>query len=234
MSRHPLKLLHSTIRRHRLLEPGEPVIVAVSGGADSLCLLRILLDYNQRQHQGWRLLAVHVVPGFPGWPTARIERLFQRLGVEHEMVRADVPERIQHFGENPCYVCSRERRKQLFELARARGIRKIALAHHLEDVNETYLLNLLYSASARTFMPRQEFFQGKVEFIRPLYEFDKPAVMKYLRSQGLKVVRTPCPYSVNGRREEVRRFLNRLYQRYPRIRQNLFTGIRNIKADYLP
>jgi tRNA 2-thiocytidine biosynthesis protein TtcA len=145
-----------------------------------------------------------------------------------------VPERIKHFGENPCYVCSRERRKQLFELARSRGIRKIALAHHLEDVNETYLLNLLYSASARTFVPGQEFFGGKVEFIRPLYEFDKPAITKYLRSRGLKVIRTPCPYAVHGRREEVRRFLNRLYQRYPRIRQNLFTGIRNIKAEYLP
>jgi len=234
VARQPLKQLHSTIRRYHLLEPGEPVMVAVSGGADSLCLLRILADYNQRQHAGWRLLAVHVDPGFPDWPAKRIERQFQRLGVEYEIVRADVPERIKHFGENPCYVCSRERRKQLFELARRRGIRKIALAHHLEDVNETYLLNLLYSASARTFVPRQEFFGGKVEFIRPLYEFDKPAIMKYLRSRGLKVVRTPCPYAVHGRREEVRRFLNRLYQRYPRIRQNLFTGIHNIKAEYLP
>jgi tRNA 2-thiocytidine biosynthesis protein TtcA len=234
MARQPLKLLHSTIRHYGLLEPGDPVIVAVSGGADSLCLLKALGDYSLKQHLNYRLLAVHVDPGFQNWPTQRIERLFQRLGVEHEIIRADVPERIAHYGENPCYVCSRERRKQLFELARRRSIRKIALAHHLEDVNETYLLNLLYSASARTFVPRQKFFGGKVEFIRPLYAFDKPAIMKYLRSQGLKAIRTPCPYAVHGRREEIRRFLNRLYQRYPRIRQNLFSGIRNVKAEYLP
>ena len=137
-----------------------------------------------------------LTPGFPGWPVKRIERLFQRLGVEYEIVLVDVPERIRHFDENPCYVCSRERRKRLFELARTRGIRKIALAHHLEDVNETYLLNLLYSASARTFVPRQEFFGGKVEFIRPLYAFDKPAVMKYLRSRGIEG--SPHALSVRG------------------------------------
>jgi tRNA 2-thiocytidine biosynthesis protein TtcA len=211
-----------------------PVIVAVSGGADSLCLLKALGDYSRKQHLNHRLLAVHVDPGFPNWPTPRIERLFQRLGVDYEIVRADVPGRLAHYGENPCYVCSRERRKQLFELARRRGIRKIALAHHLEDVNETYLMNLLYSASARTFVPRQEFFGGKVEFIRPLYEFDKPTITGYLRQSGLKAIRTPCPYATKGRREVIRRFLNRLYRQYPRIRNNLFAGIRNVKLEYLP
>jgi len=234
MAKQTLRLLHSTIKRYHLLEPGEKVIVAVSGGADSLCLLGMLVDYSRRQHQNYRLLAVHVDPGFPNWPTVRIERVLRRMAVEHEIIRARVPSQIRRYDENPCYVCSRERRKQLFELARRRGIRKVALAHHLEDVNETYLLNLLYSASARTFVPKQEFFNGELQFIRPLYEFDKPMITSYLRSHGLRAIRTPCPYAVKGRREEIRRFLSRLYRRYPRIRNNLFSGIRNLKRDYLP
>lgn len=234
MTKRIARLLHSTIQKYRLLEANEKVLVAVSGGADSFCLLRILQEYNQKRRQGWQLFAVHVDPGFPGWQTRRIERALQRLGVDYEVARTDVPERQTHYAENICYVCSRERRKRLFEIARQRGIRKIALAHHLEDVNETYLLNLIFNSSAATFVPRQPFFGGALELIRPLYRFDRQMIERYLASQHLRAVRNRCPGERPGRREQIRRFLNRLYRQYPRIRTNIFFGISNIKAQYLP
>lgn len=227
-------LLRRTLTTHRLLDDGEQVLIAVSGGADSLCLLSLLVEYNRRQRKDWRILAVHVDPGFPGWKTARLERIFRRLEVEYEIARTQVPVRQEACRENLCYVCARERRKRLFEIARSQGIAKIALAHHLEDVNETYFLNLIYTASARTFLPRQDLFSGGLQVIRPLYSFDRDMIVKYAKSANLRPVHNRCPGAQTGKRAVIRRFLNRLYREYPRIRNNIFAGIRNLKAEYLP
>jgi tRNA 2-thiocytidine biosynthesis protein TtcA len=227
-------LLHRTITTHRLLDDDDKVLVAVSGGADSLCLLSLLLEYNRKHRKNWDILAVHVDPGYPGWRTPPLERIFQRLNVNYRIVRGDAATQMQKYHENLCYVCARERRRLLFETARTLGIRKVALAHHLEDVNETYLLNLLFTASAATFVPRQGFFGGKLEVVRPLYRFDKETIRKALAAAGLRTVRNRCPVEKTGQRLVIRRFLDRLYRRYPRIKTNIFAGISNLKPDYLP
>jgi tRNA 2-thiocytidine biosynthesis protein TtcA len=234
VSKRTLTLLHRTITTYRLIEENDKVIVGVSGGADSLCLLSLLLEYARKRKRNWDLLALHIAPDFPNWNAARIERIFQRLGVNYLISPIAVSEQLAHGRDNLCYVCARERRKRMFDIARGRGIRKIALAHHLEDVNETYFLNLIYTSSAATFVPKQLLFNRDIEIIRPLYRFDKDTIRRHTAQAGLRPVNNRCPGAVTSNRMMLRRFLERLYRTNPRVRTNIFSGIHNVKPDYLP
>jgi tRNA 2-thiocytidine biosynthesis protein TtcA len=228
------RLAHKAIGSNRLIADGEKVVVGVSGGADSLCLLHLLESLNRSGKRGWFLHAVHVDPGFERWNSARVVKACRATGVECEVLETDVPTSVKRNGYDSCYTCSRERRKALFSFCNNTGGRKLALAHNLDDVNETFLMNLLYTSSARTILPAQPLFDGKIVIIRPLYYVDKALVRRYLKDADLRPVRNACPYERSSSRRVVRRFLERLYAGDPRIRTNLFAGLHNLKPAYLP
>ena len=152
------RLVHKSIGSNRLIADGEIVVVGVSGGADSLCLLHLLDSLNRTGRRRWDLRAVHVDPGFDGWNSARVVRACKSIGVDCAVVRTDVPGSVKRTGQDSCYTCARERRKALFLFCGQMGSRKLALAHNLDDVNETFLMNLLYTSSARTILPSQPLF----------------------------------------------------------------------------
>jgi tRNA 2-thiocytidine biosynthesis protein TtcA len=104
----------------------------------------------------------------------------------------------------------------------------------MDDVNETFLLNLLFASSGAAIIPRQAFFEGKLVVIRPLYYVDKNLVRRYLAAHGLRPARNRCPFDRSSTRMQVRRILERFYSQHPRTRTNLFWGIHNLKPEYLP
>ncbi len=227
------RIFSRTISGHRLLEDGEPVVVGVSGGADSLCLVHLMNEHNLKRSKGWQIHAVHVDPGYPGWNSARVVRACERIGLPCAVRKACISY-AGRLGKDSCYSCARERRKELFKAADELGCRKVALAHHMEDVNETFLLNLLYTSSAATILPMQSLFKGRLFIIRPLYNMDKELILRCLKQAGLKPVRNRCPFEKTSTRGVVRRFLAKLYRENPRIKTNLFWGMQNLKPDYLP
>ena len=228
------RLLHKAIGSNRLVSDGERIVVGISGGADSLCLLHLLETLNRSGSRGWDLRAVHVDPGFEGWNSARVVKACMTIGVDCAVVNVDVPGSVERTGQDCCYTCARERRKALFSFCDRQDTRKLALAHNLDDVNETFLMNLLYTSSARTILPDQPLFDGKLVIVRPLYYVDKALVRRYLKNTGLRPVRNRCPFKRSSMRSTIRRFLERLYVQDPRIRTNLFAGLHNLKPEYLP
>ena len=234
ITRRVARLAHKAIGTNRLISDGEMIVVGVSGGADSLCLLHLLESLNRTGDRGWDLRAVHVDPGFERWNSARVVKACRAIGVECEVLRTDVPTSVERNGCDSCYTCARERRKALFSFCAKAGSRKLALAHNLDDVNETFLMNLLYTSSARTILPAQPLFDGKLVIVRPLYYVDKALDRRYLKDAGLRPVRNACPHEYSSSRRVVRRFLERLYAGDQRIRTNLFAGLHNLKPEYLP
>ncbi|MGQ9707892.1 MAG: tRNA lysidine(34) synthetase [bacterium] len=228
------RLLRAALTPNRLIIDNEKVAIGVSGGADSLCLLYTLTEYNRRQRKNWQLYPIHIHPGFSGWQTDRIEKICQRLGYQCIVKKINVLAKLKSTATQSCFFCARERRKALFETAAETGCKKVALGHHLEDVNETFLLNLLFTSSTRTILPSQRLFSGALTVIRPLYYFTEEMIRTRLRAAGLRPVHNPCPYENKSQRLIVRRFLNRLSRTDPRIKTNLFWGIHNIKPEYLP
>ncbi len=230
------RLMGKAIHRYGLIEDGDRIVVAVSGGKDSMLLLWLLRERLHRIPIKYELLAVHVDPGFESESADRLEEFFRREGFSHVILRTDHglkahgPENT----ENPCFLCSRLRRTALFKKAQELGCRKIALGHNQDDFNETFFINICYAAQVAGILPRQEFFGGEVTVIRPLALVPAEKVERLCGRLGLPVVPTCCPSVHLNRRREIRDLLNSLYRNNRKVRGNIFHAMSHVNLEYLP
>jgi tRNA 2-thiocytidine biosynthesis protein TtcA len=229
------RLMGKALHSRDMINDGDHVMVAVSGGRDSLSLLWLLRERLVRVPIQYRITAVHVDPGFGAHSADRMEELFSIHGFESRVLRGDFgpwahsPENR----ENPCFLCSRIRRKVLFEAARDLGCNKIAFGHHKDDVIETFFLNVFYGASVSTMKPVQEFFGGKLFVIRPFFLVDSDLIRRYFASMGWQPVDLGCPTAGSSRREDIKKMLNQLYRGNRKIKGNIFHALQNVKPEYL-
>ena len=233
------KTLNSAIGRaigdYAMITEGDRILVAVSGGADSLTLLGML-----RQRQCWspatyRLNAVHVDPGFTPSLAEPLRSFCRRLGVDLHIAFTDfglVAHGPQN-RENPCFLCARRRRQHLFEMAGRLGCRKIAMGHHKDDIIETFFLNVLYAGEVSTMIPAQPFFGGRFTVVRPLAYADADEVRAAADALGVPALDNPCPSAEHSRRQDVRFWLDRLYRSNRKIKGNIFRALRHVKRDDL-
>jgi tRNA 2-thiocytidine biosynthesis protein TtcA len=230
------RLMGRAIHTHRMIRDGDHVLVGVSGGKDSMSLLWLLRDRIRRVPKKYRLTAVHVDPGFGADSAGQMERFFRTNGFDYRVFRSDIGPRAHSAEnrENPCFLCSRLRRKILFDLARELGCERIALGHHKDDVIETFFINIFYGASISTMLPVQDFFGGKVKIVRPLYLVDEDRLRRHAKAMGLPAIDLGCPTAGSSKRQEVKAQLNRLYRSNRKIRGNIFHALQNVKLEYLP
>jgi len=230
------RLVGKAIHERGMLEHGDRVLAAVSGGKDSLSLLWLLRERIRRIPIEYELTAVHVDPGFGADSGSRMAAFFEEHGFAHRIVRGDFgprahgPENL----ENPCFLCSRLRRKALFETAEALGCNKIAFGHHKDDLIETLFLNLFYGGSISTMVPVQRFFDGRITVIRPLYRVEEKVVARFAREMGWPEIDLGCPTAGNSKRNEIKEMLARFYRSNPKVKGNIFHALQNVRKDYLP
>lgn len=235
---HLKKWLEIASLDYGMLEAGDRVLVGVSGGADSLVLLDLLNSPMVHIPSDFSLLAVNIDMGFD--PAFRgcgaLERFLKEGGCEYVMERTDIGP-LSHSEvnrKNPCFLCSRLRRKRLFEIAAERGCNKIALAHHKDDIIETLLINIFYGREISTMMPKQSIFGGKLHIIRPLALIREDLIKKYGRERGFPIIENPCPTSGTSRRVIVKKLIGELEKDNRSVRENIFKAMRHVKPDYLP
>jgi tRNA 2-thiocytidine biosynthesis protein TtcA len=223
------------IERYRMIEAGDRIAVGVSG-MDSLCLLWILRERLKWIPVTYEVKAVYVDLGFEAIMNQTIETYLEEESHGFEILKTTIGP-LAHSPvnrENPCFLCSRERRKVLFTYARESGYNKIALGHHLEDINATLFMNIIYGGSFSTMMPCQELFRGRLTIIRPLAMLYKEQIRRLAEWLSLPALKNPCPSSKRSERREVGDFLSHFYKKDPRIRYNIFRAMRNIRHNYLP
>ncbi len=221
----------------RMLAHGDRVAVGLSGGKDSLSLLWLLQQRRRRVPIDYELVALHIEMGYRRVNHAALRRFCRSLGVELVVVETDYGPRA-HTAENreksPCFFCAMHRRRELFQLAAARGCNKLALAHHQDDIFETFLLNLFFAGSLSTMLPVQPFFGGEITVIRPLALIGAHQTHRFARLKGFPVQPPCCPSAAEGRRAQVRRILSEMMRGNRKVRPSIWRAITHAGLPGLP
>jgi len=229
------RLIGRALHDYAMLNNNDRVMVAVSGGIDSLVLLNILKNWQLKAPIKYDLLAVHLDMGFGENESELVTRQLDRLGVEYLVEKTNIGARslAADKGRSTCFHCSRQRRNRLFELAQEKNFNKVALGHHKEDIIETFFINMMYSGNLSTMVPRQDLFEGKLALIRPMAYLEKKEIKKAGKDWGIKPVDNPCPLSTKSKRQEVRDLLESIYKKDGSIKSTIFSSLANPKPDYL-
>jgi tRNA 2-thiocytidine biosynthesis protein TtcA len=227
-------LIGKAIHRYGLIQDGDRVLVGVSGGKDSLTLLHLLHERRKHVPIHYELIPVHIDLGFDHERPNTLKDFFEAKGLSYHIEftnigpKANSPENR----ENPCFLCSWERRKLIFHLAHRLKCNKIALGHHKDDIIETLLLNIFYSGEISTMLPLQTLFKGEIALIRPLALLEEKKIERFAREIGLPFGPSGCPSSGKTKRREVKELIEALGKKNRRVKGNIFRSLSNIKLDY--
>ena len=229
------RLTGKAIHTKDMIRDGDHVMVAVSGGKDSLALLWLLKERIKRVPIDYRITAVHVDPGFGANSADQMTSFFLAHGFEFRVIESDIGPKAHgpQNRENPCFLCSRLRRKLLFQTAEEFGCNRIAFGHHKDDLIETFFLNVFYGASISTMVPVQGLFEGKLTVIRPFYLVDEDLIRRYAQLMDWPEISLDCPTAGSSKREEVKNMLKLFYRSNRKIKGNIFHALQNVNAEYL-
>ena len=227
-------LMGKAIHRYGLIGEGDRILVGVSGGKDSLTLLHLLHERSKRVPVHYELMAIYIDLGFDSGRADVLRNFFETKGLPYHIEFTDIGRRANspENRENPCFLCSRERRKRLFHIAYRFECNKIALGHHKDDIIETLLLNIFYSAEISTMLPLQSLFNGRITLIRPLALLEEKKIERFAREMGLPFGPSGCPSSGKTKRKVVKDLIEAVSQRDRRVKGNIFRALSNVKLDY--
>lgn len=229
------RLIGKAMHAYGMLADHDRVMIAVSGGIDSLVLCHVLAGWQRKAPIRYELLAVHLDMGFGTDEHERVAAQLDRSGVPYLLERTDFGRQALDpaAGKSGCFLCAKKRRNRLFAMARQHNCTKLAFGHHQEDIIETFFLNLFYGGNLSTMMPCQPLFDNTLQLIRPLALLDKAQVQELGRLFNITPVANPCPLAGDSKREAVRSLLQTLYGQDPRLKSNIFAALSHVKTDYL-
>jgi tRNA 2-thiocytidine biosynthesis protein TtcA len=223
------------MHRYNMISEGDRIAVGLSGGKDSLAMMWTLKERQRRIPVNYELFAVYIDPGFKGGFSRQLEKYCRKAGfnlridhTDHGVLAHSIENR-----ENPCFLCSRLRRKRLFEITEELGCNKLALGHNKDDIIETLFLNMCYAGEISTMVPSQPFFQGRFKIIRPMAFVDENTIKRFIFEEKLPVFVNPCPSIKTSKRQEIKALLERLYSSNKKIKGNIFHAMSHIKTEYM-
>jgi len=194
------------VNTYGLIEPGEEVCVALSGGRDSTTLLCILWYLRRFSHLDFNLSALHIKTD--DYDTGIMKELCSEVDVPYREQEMRVGRRV--WARNVCSICSHLKRGAMVDALAGTGIRKVAFAHHADDVAETLLMNIVYNRKFGSFTPKVEVPQGGIVMIRPLIYLDGPLIRRLHTHFRLPYLSFTCPYADKSARTSVRKAIARM------------------------
>ncbi len=202
-----------------LLEGQDKILVALSGGKDSLTLLYLLKALSGRGFPPLDIRAVHVAGEFSCG--ASLGKNFLGPICEALEVPFIVRESTRTLENLECYSCSRERRRLIFDVAKEMGFDKVAFGHHRDDSVETLLMNLLHKAEFAGNLPKVPMHDFGVTIIRPLIYFSEKEIQEFAKMYGFNRISCQCPVGQKSQRRKVKDLLGQLEEVFPNTRTNL-------------
>ncbi len=231
-----------SVKTYALIQPGDRIAVCISGGKDSMLLAKCMQELER--HSEVPFSAEYLVMD-PGYRRENRERLLENAAVMRIPVKvfeSPIFDVVSSAGGSPCYLCARMRRGYLYHQAQQLGCNKIALGHHMDDVIETLLLNMMYASEIKTMMPKLHStnFAG-MELIRPLYRVKERDIISWAAYNGLSFLRCACRFTEQSAQEdglskrlEIKQWIASLRQINPNVDDNLFRSLHNANIGNLP
>lgn len=222
---------------YTMIQEGDRVLVAVSGGVDSAALLAVLTDIQRKAPFPFELQPALVNHHFPDTDPSEYEQWINRLGYSLQILNCDTYSLVKDHhttGASPCQLCSRLRRGTLYTYAREKGFSIIALGHNRDDFNETILLNMLYSGKIAGMSPKYLADDGVNVVIRPLCFIPKSSILDQSKRLAAPViVNRFCETIPDNSRYRIRELLQELERENPKVGQNLLASQHNVRPNLL-
>lgn len=224
-----LSYMRAACQKYNLIENGDRIAVAVSGGKDSLALLAALARMRSFYPEKFEIVAVTVDMRFGNkdGDFSPIKELCDKLGVEYHIRSTDLARLIFEVRneKNPCSLCAKMRRGAIHNAALELGCNKVALGHHLDDIAETFVMNLFIGASLDCFMPATYLSRKKITVIRPMIFARESDCARVARKEQLPVIKSKCPADKTTEREETKLFLSSLEKKYGNVRKKILEAM---------
>ena len=227
-------LIDKAIFDYELIEDGDKILIGASGGKDSTLLIEYFANRLRRPNANFEYKAVHIKSDFaPDFPQGIIN-CFNKWNVPLETINVNILERIKPGQKMSCYWCSTQRRTELLNYAIANGFNKLALGHHMDDILETLLMNMINKGELAAMPPKLKYDNYPVTIIRPLCYIGEERIIEHANESNYGAYTCTCNYQDNSTRKEARRLLETLTEGDRLKKERLFASLRNIQPLYLP
>lgn len=223
-----------TIREYDQIIEGDRILVGLSGGKDSMIMLEGLADRKRAFPFRFELFVSHIIPENTGYEIDLdyLENFCKKLDL-NLIVRKISPE-LGNSDKSPCFICSWQRRKALFELGKELNCNKIAFGHHRDDALQTFLMNMLYHGSISSMPYNLQMFEGRIQLIRPMMDLWEKDLAELASLRKFETVEKACPFEDETKRNYTAEILEQFESDYPNSKRNIFHALDNIYPDYLP
>ena len=223
--------MRKAVEEFHMIEEGDRIAVALSGGKDSITLLMALKNLQRFYPKKFELIAITVNPGFEFFDTSILYDICKEIDVELVVAESHIKEIVFDIRKekNPCSLCANLRRGILNTTAIEHNCNKIALGHNEDDVLETFLMNVLYTGNISTFAPVSYMDRSKMTLIRPLIYVSEKQTNSFIKRKEIKIMPKACPMDGFSKREEIKQLLYNLSKQIPHVRANMYGAIKRSK-----
>jgi tRNA(Ile)-lysidine synthetase-like protein len=230
-----LSHVRAAVDDYGMIEKGDKIAVGISGGKDSLMLLKALCDLKRFYPNEFELVAITLDMRFNNQDGdfSGIEEMCKENGIEYIIKRTDLYEIIFNIRKepSPCSLCSRMRRGILHDTAKDLGCNKIALGHHLDDAAETFMMNLLIESRIGCFAPVTYLSRKDITMIRPLVYVREREIEQSLERVRLPVIESACPANEHTKREDAKLLLRELSKTYGDVPERIVGALQRGAID---
>lgn len=224
-----LGYVRCALDKYKMIDEGDSIAVAVSGGKDSVALLAALGSIRRFYPIKFSLTAITIDPCFNRQETdySPIEKLCEEMEIPYIIKRTELGTIIfeTRKEKNPCSLCARMRRGLLHDTAKEAGCNKIALGHHLDDAAETFMMNLFSGGRISCFSPVSYLSRKELYMIRPLVLARESIISSAAERNNLPVVKSRCPADGVTHRQKMKDFLVSMEKDYPGIQEKIVSAM---------